>query len=128
MNSKLSRRALASYVVESYRKSGSFDQALDELAAYLIEARRTREAPLVVRDIETILAEHGTTIASVVSARELDDQARSAIAKLVGSDDVVLRETVDESLVGGVVVQTPTARLDASIRHKLAQLQMAKLS
>lgn len=128
MSSKLSRRALASYVAESYRKNGSFGKALDEVAAYLIESRRTREAPLIVRDVETILAEHGTTIATVVSARGLDDQVRSAVTELIGNGDVVLRETVDESLIGGVVIETPTAKLDASIRHKLAQLQTAKLS
>lgn len=123
MPQRFSRRKLAEYVATRLIAGDTPKKALREVAAYLVEAKRTRELELVVRDIESALAAHGVVIADVTSARPLSDKLRQEIGTLVDAKDVKLRETIDESVLGGVRVVTPDKRFDGTIRRKLAVLK-----
>lgn len=102
-----------------------------QVAAYLIETGRTREADLIVRDTEAALAERGIVVADVASARDLSPAARKSITAFLtesfGADTLRLRETVDSSLIGGVVIDAAGERLDASIRSRISQLKSSKI-
>lgn len=126
MQGKISRRKLAQYAVEAY-ENGTLSEALQELAAYLIDARRLREAELVVRAIEDELAERGTVIARVASARPLTAELEAAITSLVGAKEISILETTDQALIGGVRIETPGKLLDATIKRKLLALRQAKV-
>lgn len=54
---KLSRRKLALYVVEASKDGVVPASVMQEIAAYLVDTRRTREAVLVARAIEDELAD-----------------------------------------------------------------------
>ena len=79
---------------------------------------------LVLKDI--IADEKGIVTAEVQSARPLsDDQSASLAASLketIGKD-VTMNITVDESLIGGLIVKVGSKMIDTSIRSKLAALQ-----
>ena len=122
MHGKLSRRKIAAYVADRVQQGAVPEQVLMEVAAYLYESRRLREMTLVVRAIEDALLERGTVVATVTSARPLDDQL-----KQIGAGEVHLREGVDPSVLGGLRVQTPEASYDATIAHKLNGLRAAKV-
>ena len=124
---KLSRRKLAAHAATRLVAGETKNAVLRDVAAYLIDNGRKREANLVVRDIETMLLSHGTAIATVTSARALSKQSRLAIESFIksstpGTTRVVLREETDERLIGGVKLELPGSQLDASVKAKLDKI------
>jgi len=127
MTQKISRRKLASYVVDRFESGAPLATLLKEVAAYLVDSKRTREADLLVRTIEDVFAERGLVVARVTTAHPLTDALRREISKLVGGDKVHLDEIVDSTVIGGVRIDTPGKSLDATIERKLLALRQAKM-
>ena len=75
----ISRRKIASHVVSRLLKGDAATSVLNELAAYLVDSKRTKEADLIIRDIEATLATRGTVLAHITSARSLESAAKLAI-------------------------------------------------
>ena len=127
MSSKLSRQKLSSYAAERLAHGDDLSVVMQSIAAYLIDMGREREAQLLVRDIEAKLLEQGIALTDTVSARPLTDEAKKSIEQLVRNSynnvtKVVLRESIDPSVIGGVKVVLPNARLDATVKAKLEKL------
>ena len=158
----VSRRKLAKYAAEQLLAGN--DAVLEEIAGFLIYEKHEREVELLARDIEVELAERGTVVATVESARALDEATKGAIKKLLASNsgmrasrrasgdaraaeqlspddsirapetdassqniNVLLRESIDPTLIGGFKLRTPTATLDATIAKKLNDLRAKKI-
>jgi F0F1-type ATP synthase delta subunit len=126
---RLSRRKLATFVTE--RLLAGDKTAVMQLAAYLVETRRTRELPLVVRDIEAALAARGVVVADVATATPLGETAAKAIRKFIADQYdggmVQLRVAEDASLLGGAKIRLPGSELDTTIRRKLTTLRANKI-
>ena len=103
------------------------DQIIDWLAALLIEERREREADLLVRDIESILADSGQMIVQVDTARPLDVATKKEIESMFDQHKVHIKETVRPEIIGGVKITTPTQSLDRTIAKKLEMLRTAEI-
>ena len=125
MAGRLSRRALATFVAKELLAGN--DQIIDWLAALLIEERREREADLLVRDIESILADSGQMIVQVDTARLLDAATKQEIESMFDQHEVHIKETVRPELIGGVKITTPTQSLDRTIAKKLEMLRTAEI-
>ena len=125
MAGRLSRRALATFVARELLAGN--DQIIDWLAALLIEERREREADLLVRDIESILADSGQMIVQVDTARPLDAATKQEIESMFDQHEVHIKETVRPELIGGVKITTPTQSLDRTIAKKLEMLRTAEI-
>jgi len=125
---KLSRRKIAAYFADEVTSGRDITK---QLAAYLVESKRVREADLVVRDIEAALADRGILLTDVASSRELAVETKQAITAFLkqttGAKDVHIRSHVDPYLLGGVRIDTPGARLDTTLRHRLNQLTASKI-
>lgn len=125
---RLPRRKIAVYFADELLAGRN---VTNQLAAYLVETKRVREAVLIVRDIEVALADRGVLLADVASSRELATETKDAITrylkKATGAHDIRLRTSVNTDLLGGVLVETPSERLDATIRHRLNQLTATKI-
>ena len=71
----------------------------------------------------------GKVSAEVTSAIPLDDNRKSVVektvARLAGSDKVLLSMRVDPSLIGGLVVRIGSRMIDTSIKTKLSRLESA---
>ena len=78
------RRKLARHAAERLLKGDA--TVIDELAALIVHERREREIDLLVQDIEAELAERGTVVATVESARALDATTKDAIKRLLSSN------------------------------------------
>ncbi|MDJ1017220.1 MAG: F0F1 ATP synthase subunit delta [Paracoccaceae bacterium] len=79
---------------------------------------------LVLKDI--IADEKGVVTAEVQAARALSDDQSAALAaalKETVGKDVTMKVSVDESLIGGLIVKVGSKMIDTSIRSKLAALQ-----
>jgi len=89
--------------------------------------RRLFVLPGLIAQMKALIADHrGEITAEVRSAQPLsEDQTRALSEKLKASigKDVALDVTVDESLIGGLVVKVGSRMIDTSIRAKLAALQ-----
>ncbi len=125
---KLSRRKIAAYFADELLAGRS---VVRPLAAYLVEEKRVREADLMVRDIESALADRGVLLADVSSARDLSADTEKAVTDYLRATTkaktVQLRSHVDPHLLGGVRIDTPGSRLDKTLRHRLNQLTATKI-
>ncbi len=91
--------------------------------------RRLFTLPQVVANVKGLIADdRGEVTAEVTAARELTKTQSEALEKALKASvgkDVVINTTVDESLIGGLVVKVGSRMIDSSIRSKLAKLQNA---
>jgi F-type H+-transporting ATPase subunit delta len=83
----------------------------------------------LIRIFAALLAEHrGEVTAEVTAARALSEAQQAALAETLKSAigrEVKLNVSVDDSLIGGLVVKVGSKMVDTSIRSKLASLQYA---
>lgn len=127
MTGRLSRRKIAEYVAGSVVNGHVPQHILQEVAAYLLETRRTRESTLVARAIEDALLERGVAVVTVTTARPLDAELRETITARIGASEVHVREVVDPGVLGGVRLQMADASYDGTLKHKLNGLRAAKV-
>ena len=89
--------------------------------------RRLFVAPALVEALKARLADDkGEVTAEVRSATALSDAQRTKLAEALKAStgkDVAIEVTVDEALIGGLVVKVGSQMIDTSIRAKLAALQ-----
>lgn len=127
MARKLSRRDLATYAARQLADGTSQKKVALQLAAYLIENRRTSELNVLMRDIATKLADEGHVTGTLTSANELSAATVKAIAdyaqQKTGAKNVTLDTVVDESVLGGVKLELPGLELDTTIAHQLTILK-----
>lgn len=122
MINNISRRKLATHAAMRIA-AGETQAAINELAAYLIQSGREREADLVVRDIESKLADRGIVVATVTTAHPLTDGLRIAVKDMIGAESLHLKEVVEPAVLGGISIDLPGRRYDATVKSKLASLK-----
>ena len=79
--------------------------------------------------LNVLIANHkGEITADVVSAKTLTkvqaDKIAEAIKKRVGKE-IKINASVDETIIGGIVIKVGSKMIDTSIRSKLSSLQTA---
>lgn len=91
--------------------------------------RRLFVLPQLVRSLrEQIAADKNEVTADVVSAKPLNKEQSDRLAetlKKTTGKTVSINATVDESLIGGMIVKVGSKMIDTSIRSKLNSLQNA---
>ena len=126
---KLSRRVLARYIATELQAGKNRKDVVESLAAYVIEHRLHSQLELILADVAANLATLGHIEATVTTARPLTEELRSEVLDYVGrvegSKDITLNESVDPGLLGGLIVETPGKRFDASVSTKLKRLRNA---
>lgn len=95
----------------------------------MAEKRRLFVLPQLIARLGAMIAEDkGELSADVVSAKPMTeaqaDKLAATLKARMGSD-VKINATVDESLIGGLVVKVGSKMIDTSIRSKLSSLQNA---
>ncbi len=127
MAKKLSRRQISRYVASQLVDGTSQKRIAQLLAGYLLDTRRTAELPLLIRDIQTNVAEAGYVAGRVSSAHELSTATLAALEVFTkqhtGAREVFLDRSVDASLLGGFKLETPGHALDATVARKLTILR-----
>ncbi|HTK39799.1 MAG TPA: F0F1 ATP synthase subunit delta [Patescibacteria group bacterium] len=125
MSATLSRTKIARYVAHELEAGNS--AVIRELAAFLVEERRTRELDLYVRSILEQLEASGTVLVDVTAIENLDQTMKNEIKALTGAKKLEIREHIDPTVLGGVRIETPTKRLDATFVRRLSQLRERKI-
>jgi F-type H+-transporting ATPase subunit delta len=93
----------------------------------MAQNRRLFVVPGLISQIKALIAaERGEVTAEVTSAKPLtkgQTEALAATLKESVGKEVKVDLTVDESLIGGLVIRVGSRMIDSSIRSKLAHLQ-----
>ena len=100
---------------------------LTNTLALMASKRRLFVMDSFLRQLKFLVAEHkGEITADVVSAKSFtqgqSDKLAKAIKERVGKE-VKINASVDESIIGGIVIKVGSKMIDTSIRSKLNSLQ-----
>jgi F-type H+-transporting ATPase subunit delta len=103
------------------------DPLVKNFLLVLAEKGRTGELEEIVAELDELVArDQGRLSVELTTAYELsDDEAAGIVAKIeqASGRNVDATRRVDESLVGGIVLQAGTFRVDASVRGRLERLR-----
>jgi len=120
----MTRRMLAKKIAPLFI-SGNANLA-KQLAAYLVDEGRTDEAELLMNDIALEIERLGHSEVQLTSARELSEDVKRKLKKIIknltGAETIELNETIDQSLIGGIIATTPSLEIDLSVRKLLKTL------
>ncbi|MFD1344153.1 F0F1 ATP synthase subunit delta [Litorisediminicola beolgyonensis] len=123
-----SREAQRAGITAVAEKMGLSD-TLRKTLGLMAEKRRLFVVPAMIAQLrDRIAAEKGIVFADVTSAVELSDEQRQKLSETLKAQvgkDVKIKSTVDESLIGGLVVKVGSKMIDTSIRSKLNSLRNA---
>jgi F0F1-type ATP synthase delta subunit len=129
MSARTSRRILSRHVSNRLLKGDT--EVIAQLAAYLLETKRTSEVDLIVRDVEDALVASGVVIADVTVAHDLDASLKSMIESYVSDmadvRKVYIRTKVDSSVLGGARIRVPGSEFDGTLRRRITKLQAMKV-
>jgi ATP synthase F1 delta subunit len=126
--SKISRRSLARYAADQLLAGKSAKLVAEALAAAVIENGQAGNTDYLLSDINAELENRrALTVGNVSSARPLTDDLRQQLSaqlkKATGAEAVLLNESVEPELIGGLRVETAGQVWDTSLRRKLQQLK-----
>ena len=104
-------------------------KAINSTAALILEQGLHSQFDQIMDDIAREYAKQkGVVEANVRTAFKLTPDSKVAIVKKVqqttGAKTVKLHETVDRSLLGGIIVTAPDMELDVSLKTKLTKLKV----
>jgi F-type H+-transporting ATPase subunit delta len=106
--------------------SGS-DELLRNFLLVLVDKGRAGQLEEIAREFERRVAEHeGVIHAELTTAIELsDEEARDLLGRIENSTGRKVEATrkVDPDLIGGIVLQVGSHRIDASVRGRLERLR-----
>ena len=102
-------------------------QTLASTLELMANKRRLFVLPQLVQNLRDIIAvEKGEVTADVISAKALTKAQSEKLSKSLAATTgkkVTLNATVDDSLIGGLIVKVGSKMIDTSIRAKLNSLQ-----
>lgn len=121
---KQSRVRIARIIADRALKQGVSRRFSQEIAAYLLSERRVNELDSVLRDVQADWAAAGHVEVLAASANPLTAAVKADIARLVkrlapDAKRVMVTETRDPSVIGGVRLNLADRQLDLSIETKL---------
>ncbi|HSX52803.1 MAG TPA: F0F1 ATP synthase subunit delta [Patescibacteria group bacterium] len=122
--SRIGLHSIAEATLQLLASGKSQQEVARELAGYLIDERRTRELEALTRNIEVLRYKRdGVLEAEASSAHTLTDEIKQQITQQLDAKRVILDETYDQDIVGGVRVRALDKQLDLSVESKLNQLK-----
>jgi F-type H+-transporting ATPase subunit delta len=124
----MSRRQLAAYAAEQLLANKPVASIAKQLASVLVNSRRQNQAELLAGDIAWELEHRGKVAnAQVISAHSLGEQLRKQISahikKAASVEQVIISEQIDESIIGGVRIDTAAHSWDKTLRRKLTDIR-----
>jgi F-type H+-transporting ATPase subunit delta len=115
--------------LDAVGERAGFHELTNKFLGLLAQNRRLFALPEVIEAYDALLAEHrGEVAGEVVSAVPLSatqlESVQQHLSAAVGQT-VKLSTSVDPNLLGGLVARVGSRMIDASIRSKLRQLELA---
>ena len=106
---------------------GDTDPLVRNFMHLILEKGRAAEVEEIAEELERLVAaeERRITVELTTAVELSDDEAREILGQIERSSGLKVEATrkVDPDLIGGVVVQAGTLRVDASVRGRLQRLR-----
>lgn len=106
---------------------GQFEDVSMSFIKLITKNRRESYLPTIAESFDKQLKEHkGIVPVTIISAATLDEAVKnSIISKVEGSvkGQLEVKELIDESLIGGFIVQMGDKRIDASVANQFNNLK-----
>ena len=122
-------RADQNSAMSALTKKADMDELTTRFVGVLAQNRRLFALSGMIDAYQHLLsASRGEVSAEVFSAKELSDKQLKAVKdelKSAVGTDVSLAATVDEGLLGGLIVKIGSRMVDSSLRTKLQQLRLS---
>mgnify|MGYP003652682970 CR=1 FL=1 len=129
IHSPIYTRSEQTGAIEALAAKMGLSQTMANTLSLMAQKRRLFVLPQLVTALRGLIAEDkGEIVAEVTSAKPLTKAQSEKLAsslKESSGKTVTLNTTVDESLIGGLVVKLGSKMIDTSIRSKLNSLQNA---
>jgi F-type H+-transporting ATPase subunit delta len=114
-------------VFKSLAKKLSFSDLSLKFLSLLVEQKRIEYLQEIIKQFRKLyLALNNTLEAQISCPQPLTKPQRQTLTKLLNSKvnkNIVLNETVDPKIIGGVIIQIGGYLIDSSIRSQLNKLQ-----
>ncbi|MEM9010160.1 MAG: F0F1 ATP synthase subunit delta [Pseudomonadota bacterium] len=127
LTSPVYRREDQANAMAAVAKALELGSEVTNVIALMASRRRLFVLPQMITGFRQLVAEmRGEVTAEVTAAHALSDEQRTALAAALKEklgQDVTLDVSVDESLIGGLVVRVGSQLIDSSIRARLGGLQ-----
>lgn len=111
---------------------GEADELLRNFLRLTAEKGRIGDLEEIAQEVERLIAEHERRLTvELTTAYELsDEEARGIIEKIEQASGRTVDATrkVDENIIGGLILQAGSLRLDASVRGQLERLRRELVS
>lgn len=125
---KVARHTLAEAIAKRTMHVQDKNLLAREIAAYLLEERRTAELESILRDIMQYRTDHGILEAKVVVAYEATQEVLSDVKKLLHdaypkATTIHVSPRTDRDIIGGVRIDMANEQLDLTVAAKLATLK-----
>jgi F0F1-type ATP synthase delta subunit len=119
-----SRTQLAQVIAQRTMEVQDLSLLAQEVAAFLLENNQVNELESLMRDVLAYRQAHGILEANVATAHDLNIDVQKEVAALLKehypqAKQVIVRQTHDDSIVGGLKVDLANEQLDMSVRAKL---------
>ncbi len=126
--SKQTNTDIARAVLDRLNSGASMTDVTASLAAYLIEERRMGDQGAIVRDIERqLLQTQNKLYVRVTTAHQLDEamlgQIKDTFQADTGAKEIIIEQTINPDVIGGVRCETAEQRLDLTVRRQLQRLK-----
>ena len=129
ISSPILSRADQGAAIAAVGKKMGLETVLQNGLGLMAEKRRLFVLPQLIAQLRGMIADDkGEVTADVTSAQALSDAQAEKLAQTLKArvgKDVNINATVDESLIGGLIVKVGSKMIDTSIRSKLSSLQNA---
>ena len=126
--SKQTNNVIARAVLADLNGGATMTSVTQSLAAYLIEERRLGDLGAILRDVERQLLQTENKLYVRVSSAHVLDAATVATIKqtFAGETDakyIIIEQTINPDVIGGVRCETAEQRLDLTVRRQLQRLK-----
>ena len=127
ISSPLYSRAEQSKAINAVAKKMKLSKTTTNTLALMASKRRLFVIPQLIASLHAKIAEEkGEVTANVVSAKALTKSQSDKLSKTLSASfkvDVKIIATVDETLIGGLIVKVGSKMIDTTVKSKLNALQ-----
>lgn len=129
INSPIYSRGDAAGAITALAKKMKLSPMVSNTLGLMAQKRRLFVVPAMIASVKAMIAdENGEVTADVVTAKALTKAQQDKLAKTLKASvgkDVNINVSVDDSIIGGLIVKVGSKMIDTSIKSKLSNLQNA---
>ena len=127
LNSPLTNRGQQISATAEVSKALNLSKIMKNLLGLMASKGRLAVVSFLIEELKRLLAEEkGEVTAEITSAHKLTDKQKNTLEKILSSSigkTIKLDSTIDERILGGLIVKVESRMLDTSIKAKLDSLQ-----